>query len=173
MANRSWIILLITLLLAASTAWGAPAPGAGAVHKDRSSLPITVTADQLKADNKGKQAVFTGRVVARQDDVTIYCDRLEVYYGPSGDQVDKIVANGTVRIVQADRIGTGGHAVYESKPGRITLTGTPRVTQGADSITGTVITYYLDEDRSEVQGGANARVEAVIHPRAGSIKPRK
>jgi lipopolysaccharide export system protein LptA len=163
-------VLLLMLML--SLAWAAPQPVEKKATKDRSAQPITVKSDQLQAYNEAKQAVFTGRVVARQDDVTIYSDRLEVYYGESDDEVDKIIASGNVRILQTNRVGTGGHAVYESKLGKITLTENPRVSQDTDTVTGKVIIYYLDEERSEVQSGDNARVEAVIHPKSGNA-PKK
>lgn len=164
--------LLAGLLFAATLSWAAPQPAGKpadkAVRKDRSAAPITVKSDQLQAFNDSKLAVFTGRVVARQDDITIYSDRLEVYYGENSDEVDKVVAIGNVRILQTNRVGTGGHAIYESKLGKITLTVNPRVTQEKDTVTGKVIIYYLDEERSEVQSGDNARVEAVIHPKSGT-----
>jgi lipopolysaccharide export system protein LptA len=163
------LLLLLVCLPGVVPAVAAPQPAAGSPAKrDRSSKPINVKADELKADNKGKIAVFTGRVVARQEDVTIYCDKLIVYYGEKDDQVDKIEAIGTVRILQTNRVGTGGHALYESKEGKITLSINPKVTQEKDSVTGKVIVYYLDEDRSVVTSGENARVEAVIHPKPGS-----
>jgi lipopolysaccharide export system protein LptA len=132
-------------------------------HKGTSNLPITVKSNNLTADNKGKTAVFTGKVVAKQGDVTIFCDKLTVYYGNTQGEVDKIEADGNVRIVQENRTGLASHAVYESKQGRITLTGgNPKVMQGADTVTGEVITYFIDDERSSVTGG---RVEAVIHPK--------
>lgn len=172
MRNVNWVLVVVSLLLTAALAWAAPQANESTAKKDRSSKPITVKSDQLQADNNGKLAVFTGRVVARQDDVTIYSDRLEVYYGESSDEVDKIIAIGNVRILQTNRVGTGGHAVYESKLGKITLTINPRVTQEKDTVTGKVIIYYVDEERSEVQSGENARVEAVIHPKSGNA-PKK
>ena len=135
---------------------------------DRRSKPITVKSNELKADNKARMATFIGKVVARQDDVTIYSDKLVIYYGEQSEQVDKIEAFGSVRILQENRIGTGGHAVYSSKEGKITLSDNPKVVQGSDSVTGKVIVYYLNEERSDVTGGDNARVEAVIHPKQGS-----
>ena len=167
--KRIVLLLFLACLLGVLPALAAPQPVAGpSVKRDRSSKPITVKADELKADNKGKTAVFTGRVVARQEDVTIYSDKLIIYYGEKDDQVDKIEAIGSVRILQTNRVGTGGHALYESKEGKITLSINPKVTQEKDSVTGKVIVYYLDEDRSEVVGGENARVTAVIHPKPGS-----
>ncbi len=140
---------------------------------ERSAKPITIKADELKADNKGKTAIFTGRVVARQGDVTIYSDKLIIHYGEHEEQVDKIEAIGSVRILQTNRVGTGGHAVYENRPGKVTLSINPKVVQGSDSITGKVIVYYLDEERSVVKGGENARVEAVIHPKSGGLAKKR
>lgn len=169
MRNIRHSMVVLGLLLAVSASVSAAPPSSGGVTKqDRSSRPITVKSDQLQAFNDSKQAVFTGRVVARQDDVTIYSDRLEVYYGESDEEVDKIIAIGNVRILQTNRVGTGGHAIYESKLGKVTLTINPKVTQEKDSVSGKVIIYYLDEERSQVEGGENARVEAVIHPKSGS-----
>lgn len=135
-----------------------------AAHKDRSSLPITIKSNELAADNKGKTAVFTGKVVAKQGDVTIYADRLTINYGDKKNDVEKIEADGNVRIVQENRFGTASHAVYENKLGRITLTGNPKVTQGADTMSGNTITYFIDDDRSEVSSGAGRPVEVLIHP---------
>ena len=142
------------------------APSGNGAHKDRSSLPITIKSNQLSADNKGKTAVFTGKVMARQGDITIYCDRMTINYGDTRDEVDKIEADGNVRIVQENRIGLASHAVYDNKQGYITLTGNPKVMQGADSISGKTIVYYIDEDKSLVSGEGDSRVNAVIHPSA-------
>lgn len=137
-----------------------------ASHKDRSNLPIAIKSNELAADNKGKTAVFTGKVVAKQGDVTIYADRLTINYGDKKNDVEKIEADGNVRIVQENRIGTASHAVYENKQGRIILTGNPKITQGADTMSGNAITYFIDEDRSEVSSGAGRPVEVLIHPAA-------
>ena len=168
--SQTLLLVLVLLLFGAATVLSAPQPtgGTAAARKDRSSKPITIKADDLKADNKGKTAIFTGRVVARQEDVTIYSDKLIIFYGDGQDEVDNIEAIGSVRILQTSRVGTGGHALYENREGKITLTINPKVTQDKDSVTGKVIIYYLDEERSEVVGGENARVEAVIHPKPGS-----
>jgi len=167
--KRLFLLLLAVCLPGVLPVQAASQPAAAPKAKqDRSSKPINIKADELKADNKGKTAIFTGRVVARQEDVTIYSEKLIIYYGENEEQVDKIEAIGSVRILQTNRVGTGGHALYENKLGKITLSVNPKVTQDKDSVTGKVIVYYLDEDRSVVTGGENARVEAVIHPKPGS-----
>lgn len=133
-------------------------------EQDRSSLPITIKSNELQADNKGKIAIFSGKVIAKQGDVTIYSDKMTVYYAAVKGDVDKIEAEGNVRIVQTNRIGIGNHGVYESRLGKITLTGSPKVMQGDNSVTGKIITYYIDEEKSIISGGGDSRVEAVIHP---------
>lgn len=144
------------------------ASAAATSHKDRSSLPITVKSNEMNADNKGKTAIFFGKVVAKQGDITIFSDKLVVSYADKGGEVDKVEAFGNVRIVQQNRTGFSEQAVYDSRTGRIVLTGTPRVVQGGDSISGKVITYYVDDDKSDVSSGGDpkARVEAVINPPA-------
>lgn len=153
--------------LAASVVHASPEPRRGTAN-----LPITIKSNELAADNKGKTAVFSGKVVAKQGDVAIFCDRMTVHYGDNQGDVDKIESDGNVRIVQENRTGFADHAVYESSQGKITLTGgNPKVMQGADTVTGEVITYYIDDERSSVRGG---RVEAVIHPQPKTeARPKK
>ena len=137
-------------------------------RKDHTALPITIKSNEMTADNKGKTAIFTGKVVAKQGDITIYSDRLVVTYADKNNEVEKVEAFGNVRIIQLNRTGFGDQAVYNSRTGRIVLTGTPRVVQGNDSISGKVITYYVDDEKSDVSSGGDpkARVEAVINPPA-------
>jgi len=146
----------------------ASSPSAAVSSKDRSALPITVKSNEMNADNSAKTAVFSGKVVAKQGDVTIFSDKLVVSYADKGGDVEKIEAFGNVRIVQMKRTGFSGQAVYESATGRIVMTGSPRVVQGEDSISGKIITYYLDDEKSYVtnDGDPKARVEAVINPAA-------
>lgn len=142
------------------------APAAKPNSRDRSSLPITIKSNELSADNKGKIAVFSGKVIAKQGDITIYADKVTVNYGDTKGEVEQIEATGTVRIVQTNRTGVASQAIYNSREGRITLTGSPKVIQGDDTVSGKTITYFIDDDKSVVSGGGDSRVEAVIHPPA-------
>jgi lipopolysaccharide export system protein LptA len=141
---------------------------ATSVHKDRSDLPITVKSNEMTTDNKAKTAIFSGKVVAKQGDVTIFSDKLVVSYSDKKGDVEKVEAFGSVRIVQQNRTGFADQAVYESSNGRIVLSGSPRIEQGSNSVRGKVITYYVDDDKSDVSSGGDpkARVEAVINPPA-------
>ncbi|NVN89896.1 MAG: lipopolysaccharide transport periplasmic protein LptA [Desulfuromonadales bacterium] len=161
--NTNFLITLLLFLCTASLVFAA-SPAKSSIRKDRSNLPITIKSSQLSADNRGKTAIFTGKVVAKQGDITIYSDKLTINYGDKKGDVEKIEADGNVRIIQENRVGLASHAVYESALGRITLTGKPRVMQGADTTTGKTITYLIDDERSIVTGDASDPVVTTIHP---------
>lgn len=139
------------------------APATSSPARDRSKLPITIKSNELTADNKGKTAIFSGKVVAKQGDITIFADKIVVNYAEQKGAVERIEATGNVRIIQQNRTGIATQAVYDSRDGRIVLTGNPRVMQGGDSISGKIITYFVDQDTSVVSGGGDSRVEAVIN----------
>ncbi len=157
------------MIVACLRLWGAAALVLGLLAlahaaESRSSLPIQIKSNELLADSARKTATFTGNVVARQGDLTIYGDKLVISYAESEQEVRQAELFGKVRIVQGDRIGQAGHAIYDAQKGTILLDQSPSVSQGENIITGGTITYYLDDGRSVVTGGGG-RVEAIIQPR--------
>ena len=131
----------------------------------RNEEPIKIKSDKLQADNSRKMATFIGNVAARQGDLTIYGDKLVVSYSDESGAISSAEVFGTVRIIQGERRAQADHAIYDAINARIVLDGNPRVFQDSDTISGKIITYYLDQDKSEVVSGADSRVEAVIHPK--------
>jgi len=141
----------------------------------RADEPIRIKSDELFTDNNRKMATFAGNVVARQGDVTIYADKLVVSYSEEGGEISTAEVFGNVRIIQGSRRAQSDHGIYDARQSKITLDGNPKVYQDNNVVSGTRITYYLDEDRSEVNSGNGGRVEAVIHPRgkASDGRPAK
>jgi len=152
---RKHFLICLLLLALAPAALAAPVAN---------RAPLKIKSDSLHADNEKKTATFEGKVVARQGDLTLYADRLVISYAGDGRELSRVEAFGNVRVLQGSRQASGAHAVYEPKGARILLDGSPRVVQGGDVITGKLITYFVNEQRSVVTGGPNERVEAVIHP---------
>lgn len=157
--NRSVQLLLLGLLLFISPANAQQ----GQVPKP-AALPIEVTAQQLEAHQEQRKAIFSGDVVAKQGDITLYCDKLIVYSLPVEDQVDRLEALGSVRVVQLDRTATADRAIYRQLQGTLVLYGNAQVHQGQNLVTGEEITVYLQENRSVVKGGDSGRVKAVLFP---------
>lgn len=131
----------------------------------RSNDPIKIKSDQLFSDNNLKMATFTGNVVARQGDLTIYSDKMVIYYADSEGGISTAEVFGNVRIIQVERRAQADHGLYDAKRATITLDGNPKVFQNNDTVSGKIITYFLDQDKSEVTSGGGSRVEAVIHPK--------
>jgi lipopolysaccharide export system protein LptA len=131
----------------------------------RNQEPIKIKSDKLHADNERKKATFTGNVAARQGDLTIYSDILVVNYDDESGEVSTAEVFGNVRIFQGDRRAQADHGIYDAKKSTLVLDGNPKVFQNSDTISGKIITYYLDEDKSIVTSGDGSRVEALIHPK--------
>ena len=154
-------LLFAFFLLFAVAGAGLAAPPAG----ERGKEPITIKSNELSTDSKNRTATFTGKVTARQGDLTIYADRVVVHYKQDGGDVERVEAIGNVRIVQGDRLATAREGVYLSADQKIVLSGDPKVFQGENTVSGKVITYFVNEEKSVVTGGPDGRVEAVIHPK--------
>jgi len=140
---------------------------------DDKNAPITVDADQLENLQKEGLIVFTGNVVATQNNSTHYADRMEVYLDAKGDSVVRTVSTGNVRIITKDcRMGTARRAEYYDAEQRVVLMGNARVWRDDNVVTGERITIYLAEDRSVVEGGKQSRVKAVFYPKNQDGEPK-
>lgn len=124
-----------------------------------SSQPIRIKSDGLEWDYKGHVVTFRGNVIANQEDVTLYSDRMVIYYDETTSEVTQIVAEGGVRIVQLDRRATGEKAVFHNAEKKIVLTGRPVVRQGKNVMIGEKITILIDRNWVEVE-----RADVTISP---------
>lgn len=141
----------------------AQSPRAG---KDDRAQPVTVDADKMERFGKEGLVVFTGNVVARQNNSVQYAERMEVYLDEAGDKILRTVSTGAVRIITRDcRTGTARRAEYYDLEQRVVLIGNARVWQEDNVVSGDTITIFLSQDRSVVQGGKDERVKAVFYPK--------
>jgi len=142
-----------------------------AQSKDDRSQPVTVDADKMERFGKEGLVVFTGNVVARQNNSVQYADRMEVYLDEKGDRIVRTVSTGAVRIITRDcRTGTARRAEYHDLEQRVVLLGNARVWQEDNVVSGETITIFLSQDRSVVQSGRQERVKAVFYPKDDKSK---
>lgn len=134
--------LLCFVLLAAPYAAGKEEVGKG---------PVVITSETLVADNRTGSALFKGSVVARSDDMTMTSDRMKVSYAEGGG-VNTIEAEGSVKLVRGEQVIVSERAVYHAGVRKVTFTGSPRALEGANVVTGTRMTYFLDDGRFVVEG---------------------
>lgn len=157
--------LLLALLLLGCCAVAGAEEKSSALGNFDNSQPIEITSDRLEGDDPSGRAKFSGTVVAKQGDATIYADEVTIHYSTGKQRdIDQVVAVGNVRIVQGERTATGGKAVFFNRESKVVLTGSPKVHQGKDSVQGDEITVFLNEERSVVTGKEGGRVNAVFHP---------
>lgn len=90
--------------------------------------PVHITSQRLEAEYDKKLITFIGDVVAKQEEFTLYSDRLLLYLNEKRKGIDKIVAQGNVRMVQANRTVRCQEATYYYQEGTLVLGGSERVT---------------------------------------------
>jgi lipopolysaccharide export system protein LptA len=148
-----------------------PPAGRRSQNKDDRSQPVTVDADKIERFGKEGLVVFTGNVVARQQNSVQYADRMEVYLDERGDRILRTVSTGSVRIITRDcRTGTARRAEYHDLEQRVVLIGNARVWQEDNVVSGETITIFVSQDRSVVEGGRQERVKAVFYPKDDKSK---
>jgi lipopolysaccharide export system protein LptA len=169
-STRGVVLLMclgLAVMPAAAQAPRSPTPGGSpAAKKNEERQPVTVDADKMERFGKENLVVFSGNVVARQDDSVQYTDRMEVYLDERGDRILRTVSSGNVRIVTKEcRMGTAQRAEYFEPQRLVRLLGNARVWQDDNVVSGETIDIYLSEDRSVVQGSPQGRVKAQFFPR--------
>jgi lipopolysaccharide export system protein LptA len=126
--------------------------------------PVHIAAQQLEADYQAKVITFIGGVVARQQEFTLYADRLFLFIDEKGEDIEKIVARGNVRLVQGKRKATCREATYYHREGTVVLRGEPVVREGENWVSGKRIIYYIHEQKSVAEGEGEDRVRVTIIP---------
>ena len=135
--------------------------------------PIVITADWMEFDRQKNTVVYKGRVVAVQKDMTMRGDKLTAVFDPASKQMKEAITEGkSVQIVQGDKIATGTKAVFDGAAQTVTMTGNPVIRQGNSEVSGERIIFYMKEDRSIAEGGANQRVKATIFTEEMGKQPK-
>jgi lipopolysaccharide export system protein LptA len=127
--------------------------------------PIYITSDRMEADRQKNVIVYTGQVVATQNDMTLRSDKLTTYFDAELQQIKEAIAEGKqVRMTQGDRIAIGTRAVFDGIVQTITMTGNPIVRQGNSEVAGCKIIYFMIEDKVIVENCKDTRVVGTIFP---------
>jgi lipopolysaccharide export system protein LptA len=126
--------------------------------------PIFITADWMEVDQKQNTITYKGRVVTVQAEMTMRSETLTAYYDPEMKQMKQIIAEGKVNATQGNRVATGEKAVFDDKAKTVTLTGSPVMRQGNSQVSGNKVIYFIEQDKSIVEGDGKIRVQATIFP---------
>jgi lipopolysaccharide export system protein LptA len=129
-----------------------------------SNKPIDITSDSVEANHKQNIFTFAGNVIAKQEDVTLYANSLVIYYDPETKKMKEVIASGNVKIVQLERRASSQKATFSQSESKVILDGDAVVREGANVIRGERVIYYIDQERSVVEGGKGGRVSTTITP---------
>jgi lipopolysaccharide export system protein LptA len=126
--------------------------------------PFDITSDRVETYSKENLIVFKGNVMARQKDIIIHADSLEALIIEGGKGIERVVADGNVKIQQGLRLASCEKAIFHNIDQKVVLTGDPKVWEGDDLVSGDEIVFDIEKNRIEVRGGPRGRGKAKIHP---------
>jgi lipopolysaccharide transport protein LptA len=152
-----------------------PAEAVEANDKNKENSQIQITADKLVAELDASEIEFVGNVKATRADAIITSDRLKIIYDPEmiknkngaskKESIEKIIANGNVKIVTDNIVAETDKAEYSIKSEVLVLQGEQSsVTRGGYSITGTKFTLRRTEGKITVESSEEHRVKAILQP---------
>ncbi len=129
------------------------------------SQKIKVLSDKMEVFENQGLIVFTGHVKAVKGDLTVWADKLYVYYKVENGKrnVKKLVALGNVVIKKDGWRSYSGKAVYFKPEEKLVLEEEPKVWHGKDLIEGDVVIVYFKEGRSEVLARGEGRVKVDVY----------
>ena len=116
-------VLGVALLLAMAVSGSAHAQAPAKTKGEDKGQPVTVDADRMERYGKESLVVFTGNVIARQNNSVQYADRMEVYLDEKGDRVLRTVSTGTDAGTTLAWTGHIGVRRFTSRHGGLYLNG--------------------------------------------------
>ncbi len=153
-------ILAGILLVSSTLVQSAAAQESG----EKKNLPITVTSDRMNGDFESGVITFMDHVKVVRGEMVLHADKVEVYPKDKGEDIERMVATGNVRVVHGSRASVSDRVEYVEEVGLLILTGHAKVVDGNNTITGPLIRVYLNEDRAEVEGNTVERPKFLFYP---------
>jgi lipopolysaccharide transport protein LptA len=134
-----------------------------------SGKPLSIRSDELEyvQAEGSRRLLFRNNVRVEQDGLTITSERLEAIYPPKGNQPNRLVAEGDVRLAKGDRVARCARATYDRTNEVLTCEGAAEVQEGQSRLSGDVIEIDLAADRLRVRGAAAVSLEAGLLKEGG------
>ncbi len=159
--------LILMALTAVSVIWLAvphtavsPAAAQSAQTAGKKAKDVDIEADQMRVIEEEFKAVFTGKVDAKRDDMTLNSDELVVHYeekqqedGSKKTEITRLEASGNVVIVTPTQKITGDWAKMNVGTNKATVGGNVVVEQQGSIVRGNELRVDLDRDISQMRGG--------------------
>jgi lipopolysaccharide export system protein LptA len=139
--------------------------------------PVEITSDSLEIIQDKQQAIFTGKVEAKQGNLHIQADKMLVYYNKKDSKnnsdknsVSKVEASGNVFLTNPTETAQGQRGVFDVDKNLITLSQNVILTSGKNVVKGDKLVYNLTTGESKMDsntapaGEKKGRVRGVFMP---------
>jgi lipopolysaccharide transport protein LptA len=128
-----------------------------------SSAPISIKSDALEAAevNGNRRLVFSGDVNVVQDDITMTSSRLTADYAKGASEPSRLVAQGSVRVVQGGQVASCDSGTFQRAEELLTCCGNAELRDGVSRVRGTCIEFDLGNQTVRVE---DATVNIIPEP---------
>lgn len=159
---QSWAMALAFGVICAGT-WAQAQSNESFGDQDHDrSAPIEIVSDTLDVDDENGVAVFTGNVVATQDDMLLEGQEVRAYYNEAGD-IERIEAYDDVVFISAGDRATGDQGTYYMATEMVIMKGNVVVVRdGEMSSKGDEAQINLATGSAQMSG----RVRTILTPQA-------
>jgi len=123
----------------------------------RENSPIEIEAEEAEIVNEGdsRRLIFQTNVRVRHGDLQLESDVLEAEYRKGESEPDRLIARGSVKIIQGFRSAKCDRAVYQRVEQMLSCEGHAELIQGCDIVRGDSIEFDLGGNHARVLGAAS------------------
>lgn len=132
------------------------------VSKHNQNSPVEVTSDMLEVFQEKNIAVFSGNVIATQDNLSMNSAKMTVHYkreqdftGETHNRISKIEAEGNLILKTPKEKASGDKGDFDIIKGVITITGNVELKSGENVIKGNKFVYDVNTGQSKIISGTN------------------
>jgi lipopolysaccharide export system protein LptA len=130
------------------------------------SAPISIKSNSLEAAevNGKRRLVFSGDVNVVQADITMTSSRLTADYPKGASEPSRLVAQGSVRVVQGEQVARCDNGTFQRAEGLLICCGNAELQDGASRVRGKCIEFDLGSQTVRVE---DATVNILPEPSDG------
>jgi len=128
--------------------------------------PVNITSDKFQVDDTAHLATFTGKVIVKRRDLTVWAPTVVVDYGSGGpSNIESFTATGGVRIKTPNQDATGDQAVYDPDAQVLHLFGHVMVITGSGTVGSPDLVVNLKSNTSVFTSKKGGRVTGIFNPK--------
>lgn len=116
------------------------------------TLPVEVTSEELRIDQRDGTAIFTGDVLVTQGALRLTAPRLRVTYAEDRAGIEEVHATGGVTLVSGPEAAESREATYDVGSGAVVMRGDVLLTQGEAALSGDALDIDLVTGTGRMRG---------------------